>query len=149
MKNETTIHVRMPEELRLQLNEEASKKGVSASSLIRDAISDSSSTSNPYHSTDFLFSLAYMEYYNDRYKFVCMYEVKHLLDIIKKHYPNLELDLQLLFDKVLFGLNDVLKLMMEDEDSESESIRFGSEVGDIQVDFDKFYELTDGRLPYR
>ena len=149
MKNETTIHVRMPEELHLQLNEEASKKGVSASRLIRDAISDSSSTSNPYHSTDLLFVFAYLEQGSYESKDVCEYEVRHLLDIINKHYPNLKKGLQLLFDNVISGLDEVLKDMIKDEENMSGSVSFGNRVSDIQVDFNNFYELTDGRLPYR
>ena len=149
MKAEKIVHARMSEDLHSRLNEEASIKGISLSRLIRDLISECINSSNPYHSTDFLFLLAYMESNRFDDKYVCEYEIKHLLDIINKHYPNIEKGLQLLFDSVIIGLEEVLEDVIEYEDSESMSIRFGTKERDIQVDFNKFYKLTDGRLPYR
>jgi hypothetical protein len=150
MKTEKIIHVRMSEDLHSRLNEEASKKGVSASSIIRNAISDSPYSSNPYHSTSLLFVFAYLEQARCEPKDVCEYEVRHLLDIINNHYPNLEKGLQLLFDNVIIGLEEVLEDMINDEENMSGYVSFGNkETNNIQVDFNKFYELTDGRLPYR
>ncbi len=111
MKNESTLHVRMPEELHLRLNEEANSKGISSSRYVRDSISNSFAPTNSYHSTDLLFLFAFIEYNREDSKSVCIYEVKHLLDIVNKHYYNLEIGMQYIFENVINGLKSILNDM--------------------------------------
>ena len=148
MINETNIHVRVPEYLRLRLNEEAFRKGISLFHFIRYLTRKVLDSSNSYQSTDFLFLLTYMKYNSFKYKDVCEYEIRHLLDVINKYYPNLERELQLLFDNVISDLEEVLKDIINDKENMLGSVSFGNIGSDIQVDFNKFYGLTDGCLPY-
>ena len=149
MKNLKSIHTRVSDTLFGEIIKKVEEKGITISDYNRDILTKSVEPFDSLHSTDLLFVFAYIEYTRDSPKGVCKYEVKHLLNIINKHYQYLTNELQMEFDKVIQGLEAILKDMKIYGFLDEFLISFGDGVDDINFDFDVFYKCTNGHLPYR
>jgi len=149
MKSKKIIHARVSDSLYESISDKAKIDGTTISDFSRRQLAQSMEYENPYHATDLLFVFAYIESNSGTCKDVCAYEIKHINDIVKRHYPNLEPELKVVFNEViakmnrfiekanLFGFNDELTLC------------FGNGLEDINFDYNTFYKCTKGKLPYR
>ncbi len=149
MKNNKVIHARIPETLYETISDIAGREGITISDYFRNQLSQSIKIENPLHSADLLFVFAYIESNGDSCKDVCGYEVKHIINVINRHYQNLEPELQLVFDEVITKMNRFLKKVNLFGFNEELILCFGEDEDSINFDFQTFYKCTDGRLPYR
>jgi hypothetical protein len=150
MANERIIRFRVSDAFYDTVLQKVDEKGITISDFVRDELYRAVELrKDPLHSTDLLFVFAYLENYRNTPKSVCTYEIKHLLDIIKRHYPYLEYELQKVFDKLILGLKNILGDMKMYKDADDFTLSLGEGKRDINFDYDTFYEYTNGRLPYR
>ena len=149
MTKDKIIRFRISDPVYEAISKKVREKGMTMSDYSRDTLMKSVMTTDPLHTTDLLFVFAYLEYNRNELKGVCTYEVKHLIDIINKHYPDLEYELQKVFDKLILGLNNILRDMAMYKDNDEYYISFGKANNEIDFNYDLFYKYTDGRLPYR
>lgn len=149
MKNNKIIHTRVPDTLYEGISKKADIDGITISDYCRKQLTKSVEYENPLHATDLLFVFAYIESNCGTCKDVCAYEVKHILDILEKHYFYLEPEMKLIFDEVIIKMERFLKNVNLFGFNDELILCFGNRPDDINFDYNRFFNCTEGKLPYR
>lgn len=152
MKKEKVIHTRVSDIFYDVFTKKAEENDMTISNYSREVLENTVNVdSNPFRSDDFLHVVQWIYDVRGDYAEAFLFDVQHYFKIIKKHYHNLNSDIQELFDNVIKDLIVIRReyRKLKDKKDWGEFVYlFGQEEEETYFDYDKFEERSKGLLPF-